>query len=42
MPKKGENVRQRKDGLWEGRYPCGVTDDGKKSMLLYTQGVMLK
>ena len=29
MPKKGENIRKRKDGLWEGRYPDGVTEDGR-------------
>jgi len=29
MPKKGENIRKRKDGLWEGRYPCGVADNGR-------------
>ena len=29
MPKKGENVRRRKDGLWEGRYPCGMICDGR-------------
>ena len=29
MPKKGENIRKRKDGLWEGRYPSGVTDSGR-------------
>ena len=29
MPRKGENIRQRKNGLWEGRYPDGVADDGR-------------
>ena len=29
VPKKGENIRKRKDGLWEGRYPCGIADDGR-------------
>lgn len=29
MPKKGENIRKRKDGLWEGRYPCGVASEGR-------------
>jgi len=29
MPKKGENIRKRKDGLWEGRYPCGVDEAGR-------------
>jgi len=29
MPKKGENIRRRKDGLWEGRYPCGAADNGR-------------
>ena len=23
MPKRGENIRKRKDGRWEGRYICG-------------------
>jgi len=29
MPKKGENIRKRKNGLWEGRYPSDTTDDGR-------------
>jgi len=29
MPKKGENIRRRKDGLWEGRYPCGLANNGR-------------
>ena len=29
MPRKGENIRKRKDGLWEGRYPSGTSSDGK-------------
>lgn len=29
MARKGENIRKRKDGRWEGRYKCGVKDDGK-------------
>ena len=29
MPKKGENIRKRKDGLWEGRYPCGMICGGR-------------
>jgi integrase len=30
MPKKGENIRRRKDGYWEGRYPNGVDEQGRK------------
>ena len=29
MPRKGENIRKRKDGLWEGRYPSGTSSNGK-------------
>jgi len=29
MPKRGENIRKRKDGLWEGRYVNGCTPEGK-------------
>lgn len=29
MARKGENIRRRKNGLWEGRYPDGVTEDGR-------------
>ena len=29
MPRRGENIRRRKDGLWEGRYPSGVTGNGR-------------
>jgi len=29
MPRKGENIRKRKDGRWEGRYPNGVDGDGR-------------
>jgi len=29
MPKKGENIRKRNDGRWEGRYPGGVASDGR-------------
>lgn len=28
MPRKGENIRKRKDGRWEGRYKSGTKDDG--------------
>ena len=30
MPKKGENVYKRKDGLWEARYVKEIGEDGKK------------
>ena len=29
MPRKGENIRKRKDGRWEGRYKKGVRENGK-------------
>ena len=28
MVRKGENIRKRKDGRWEGRYKNGTKDDG--------------
>lgn len=28
MPRKGENIRKRKDGRWEGRFKRGVKADG--------------
>lgn len=28
MSKRGENIRKRKDGRWEGRYKRGVKEDG--------------
>ena len=31
MPKRGENIRRRKDGRWEGRYICGYDPDTGKS-----------
>lgn len=33
MPRRGENIRKRKDGRWEGRYIRGHTGEGKA---LYT------
>ena len=29
MPKRGENIRKRRDGRWEGRYIVGYKPDGK-------------
>lgn len=29
MPKRGENIRKRKDGRWEGRYKSGINSCGK-------------
>lgn len=29
MPKRGENIRKRKDGRWEGRMITGHREDGK-------------
>lgn len=30
MPRRGENIRRRKDGRWEARYPSGITETGAK------------
>lgn len=30
MPRRGENIRKRKDGRWEARYPSGVNEKGQK------------
>lgn len=29
MPKRGDNIRKRKDGRWEGRYKVGVLPSGQ-------------
>lgn len=29
MPKRGENIRKRKDGRWEGRYKIGISEAGR-------------
>ncbi len=29
MPKRGENIRKRKDGRWEGRYKTGNAENGR-------------
>lgn len=29
MPKRGENIRKRKDGRWEGRLIIGYNEKGK-------------
>lgn len=31
MPKRGENIRKRKDGRWEGRYRCTKASPNNKS-----------
>lgn len=31
MPRRGENIRKRKDGRWEARYPSGVNERGQKT-----------
>lgn len=28
MSRRGDNIHKRKDGRWEGRYKCGVKNDG--------------
>ena len=33
MPRKGENIRKRKDGRWEGRYTAG--HDPETSRAIY-------
>lgn len=30
MPRRGENIRKRKDGRWEARYPIGRNEQGTK------------
>jgi hypothetical protein len=35
MPKKGENIRKRIDGRWEGRYQNGVADNGRTKYALW-------
>lgn len=30
MPRRGENIRKRKDGRWEARYPNGQNEHGTK------------
>ncbi len=41
MPKKGENIYQRKDGRWEGRYCDGKKLNGKKKyMSIYGHSYM--
>lgn len=32
MPRRGENIYHRKDGLWEARYTKGLDEFGKKKM----------
>lgn len=31
MPRRGENIRKRKDGRWEARYPSGLDQKGNKT-----------
>lgn len=33
MPKRGENIRKRKDGRWEGRYNTGKSPTGKQTYI---------
>ena len=41
MPKRGENVRKRKDGRWEGRFISGYKPDGKaKYQSVYGSGYL--
>ncbi len=32
MPRRGENIRKRKDGRWEARYPVSECSTGKRKM----------
>lgn len=29
MSRRGDNIHKRKDGRWEGRYKCGINENGK-------------
>lgn len=31
MSRRGDNIHKRKDGRWEGRYKCGIKEDGSTS-----------
>ena len=31
LPRRGENIRKRKDGRWEARYPSGLNQKGNKT-----------
>ena len=38
MPRRGENIRKRKDGRWEGRYIKGYDSaKEKQNMLRYME-----
>ncbi len=38
MPRRGDNIRKRTDGRWEGRYPV-TSADGKKRFCLFTENL---
>lgn len=40
MPRRGENIRKRKDGRWEGRYPALNADGGSVSRSVYGKTYM--
>lgn len=35
MPRRGDNIRKRADGRWEGRYPVVLADGEKKYLSVY-------
>lgn len=37
MPRKGENIRKRRDGRWEGRFPVDTPDHGRKMCSVYAR-----
>lgn len=41
MPRKGENIRKRKDGRWEARYENPVTKMAGFSMAMYMLTLMI-
>ena len=35
MPRRGDNIRKRTDGRWEGRYPVTSADGKKRYLSVY-------
>ena len=35
MPRRGDNIRKRADGRWEGRYAVVSADGGKRYLSIY-------
>lgn len=38
MSNTGENIYERRDGRWEGRYICGRKPDGARNMYPFMDG----